>query len=220
MNSITAIIITCLLALIPILIYRKLRIIENREKHEIELFETELELKSILKEMMSSLEQQYGKCHVDILLHNISDIFYYLLPQNHILFYNDAKIAFIGCKTIPYSNITGFNIVDNPQSQTISTIDSDNRSVIRRAFTGGLLFGEKGAVVGAITAERYSHSTTYTTHNYTLYISTTDISLPTIKVIAGSDTDSVEHLRSMLNIVLNTNFKANVLDRNKREVSV
>lgn len=183
-----------------------MRIIRKRENSEIELFEKELELKSIHKEMMYSLEKQFGKCHVDILLHNTSDIFYSLLPQNHILFFNDAKIAFISCQAIPYSNITGFNIIDDPISQTISESRNDNNEIINRAITGGLIFGKKGAIVGALTAAKHSCSTTYITHNYTLYVSTTNMSLPTVKVRVGSDTDSVEHIRSMLNFVLTANF--------------
>lgn len=191
------------ITLAAFIIGRHLWIKKRREAHEIALIEKEIELRSNFKEMMSELNSRFGKCDVDITLQ--SGQFHNLLPQNHILFYHEAKVVVIGCQPISYSDIINFNIVDNPISYHATERETNNNNMLRRAFSGGLLFGSKGAMVGAITSDTYSYTTTYTRHAYKLYVNIANISKPLISIPIGDDTDVAELLRSMFNLIIHNN---------------
>lgn len=85
----------------------------------------------------------------------------------------------------------------------VTTTDYDD--MVNRSITGKLLYGEKGRVIGAMTAKQNTqyHSTPDTTkHNYTFYLTVDDILSPLIEIKLYDYTKVAKDLEATFNVIL------------------
>ena len=80
-------------------------------------------------------------------------------PNAGILFSDDNKVMLFFDKLIRYEDIKSYRIVENfePESHAVTK----QRGAVSRAVVGGVIAGDIGAVVGAMSADSHSHTTYY-----------------------------------------------------------
>lgn len=116
-------------------------------------------------------------------------------------------------KNIPYKfdDILSFSISDNSSiiysgRDAISTSKTGN--ILGRAIVGGVIGGVAGAVVGGSTVKKDINipgQTSRTSHNYTISITTHNLSNPIIEIHVGVETKIMQEISSILSIICERN---------------
>lgn len=198
---------TALLAIVCFIWYRIYR--RNKiEQYEIALFQYQVDLKSALSNAITRFNNQFGTITHDIII-NPSKRFYQLRIENHILIYDNSKVAIINGQPIKFCDIINFSITDDTTTIANTTARTDNSGALKSALGWSMLLGKEGAVIGALSADSTSYEESHyiTYHNYTLYLTLNNIKSPIIKVAVGCSTDTKELLTSILSVIIHNNDK-------------
>lgn len=193
------------------------------------------QLDQIIESAVSEFEAEYGK--PDKILRS-----YYETNKegiacfvNQIRFYLEAKKVVFLTPTeiivVPFEKINGYKVVDllagNKEllSATTTTTTTDTGSLVKRAVIGGIFGGGVGALIGGMTAdktstttsvkelpksvaERYGVGMILPPNDYELTIDIDDILSPQITVFFEMFKEQVEEVGASLNVIVKRNAES------------
>lgn len=166
-------------------------------------------------EYLASLSGKYGPCGKVIKLSSERDD-----PYREILVYEESKHVVVLKHEFAFSEILDCFVNDNVtekvttetyHSPTVAKSVVNSGSLIRRGFFGDVLFGEKGAILGASTADRdiiieggndTVKQYTETVHNYTVVVTVKNIQVPYINFIVGDNTQLKDEIYSLFKVII------------------
>ena len=179
----------------------------NRRKEELRLIENEYN--SHLDTFISA----YGTCTTDILLGD--DL---RMIEDHLFIFENAQTLVLRGEPIPFVKILNYALNDDSKQITQnhtgyeSVTTTSTGSMLGRAVVGGALLGGVGALAGATTAKKettttptISSSTSFTVHEYILYINIDDLRNPTREINLGSDTNKALNVANIFNVIIQRN---------------
>lgn len=124
------------------------------------------------------------------------------------LVYEAEKKVFLDGEPYDFSQIMQARLsvrTERERTYTTTTDETDNADMIGRAAIGHAIWGNVGAVVGAVTANRRAN--TYTTgggitHNYTLSIAVDSLETPTFTLDFGEDEEAARKSRDAFKVII------------------
>lgn len=131
--------------------------------------------------------------------------------KEEIIVFKEAHRVWICGQDIPMKSILGCRVLDDEiimRGDIISTTQVDNNDMLTRGLVGGALFGEAGAVVGGLSAEKKSifiHEDDDVFHNYTIVVNVDSLDNPIIKIALDDDNELVTEIIGLLNVIISRN---------------
>ena len=127
--------------------------------------------------------------------------------------FNDNQVVIINDKPYKYGDVLSFNIEDTPitkKGESVATTKSNTGSMVGRAIVGDLVAGPAGMVLGGATGKKTTiikQGDDIIQHDYTVYITTRDLSSPLEKIHTGNNSLMTNKIISALNIITEINNK-------------
>ena len=112
-------------------------------------------------------------------------------------------------KDLPMSDILGCTFSDNPRikrGNMLCKTTTNTNDMIKRAWIGDFLHGEKGAIIGGSTASKETvikFGNDRTIHNYTVNININSLSNPIMTINLGSNAAAVNEIIGLMNVIIN-----------------
>lgn len=164
---------------------------------------------STIDEITNEYRTKYG--HIDRILdttYTVDSEFFF----NRLLFFGEANIlVYISPDkqvVIPYSQINGYNIIDNSFNTgggMVSTTETDFTSLLGRTVAGAAIGGTTGAIIGGATASKTTHSENIDSTNHSKFsviIKTNSISDPIIEVDFDAFFSNLQQFTAILDIIM------------------
>lgn len=129
------------------------------------------------------------------------------VQESKITFYHEK--GFIKYKNffIKAADVIDCSLIDDGRGKVITKTEVKRKtsSVIGRAVVGQVVAGPVGAVIGGMTAKKKVENEEIEEHDYNIYITTTNINIPLLKLEFGENTENARKVYSMLKLTINTN---------------
>lgn len=122
--------------------------------------------------------------------------------------FKKSEIVVLDTEICFFEQILGYTVDDKSfkvggDVHAVSSVN--NGSVIGRSLMGKALAGDKGAVIGGVTAKRRMHyvrDKEETVHDYTINVNIDDLKKPLVKVEIGSDTATMREVTALLDTIM------------------
>jgi len=174
---------------------RRQRIIEESRREEQKKRAEELKLNM-------ELEEKYGKCSKVIPFSiRLSGMY------KPIRIFTETKTILLQDRPYKFEDILGAELHDDSRVVTSEgeyKTESNTLGTIGRAIVGGMVAGEAGAIVGALSGTKndtVSPATYETIHLYTLYINVRDIDNPIVTYKMGGNYKLALEILSVINVI-------------------
>lgn len=164
------------------------------------------------KARLGELIKEYGVMTTDIplLVRGRHDL---ICTDSYMYVFEDSRMLVLAGESIPFSKVVSYTLADDPHTHSVqvgeSQTDTSTDSMMGRALVGGMLFGSKGAMVGASTASKTTEVVTTTkqtvTHSYKIYLGLDDLSNPQRILNFGEDEKSANKATIIFDIILKRN---------------
>lgn len=199
---------------------------KDKEEKTIQERRKQIEQKRLVAEkeyenLLAALSVRFGECTIKEKWNMGMDVNAYSgqeILSSSVLVFEQSEIIVIKSKEYKFSDILGYNIVDNITNETVSTSNGTAKmstgSMLGRTIAGGMLAGGLGAVAGAMTADRdisdITTSESIENHDYALYINVNDLHEPVICLCIGFLAPIVQKIAGILNIIIERNKQKDV----------
>lgn len=175
---------------------RKRQQLEDQKKQQEEFAQKD----ALRNEAFGGLVQKYGLPDriITIKQHDINQ---------EIIVFEKSGVVWLAGQEVQIASLLEFSLEDVPVTvgeNTTITSSANTGDAIRRAAVGSI-FGEAGAIVGGMTAQRdYSvtHHAGTTLHNYYLVVLVDDLNAPQIIVDFGRNAEAASDTVGVLKLVM------------------
>lgn len=101
-----------------------------------------------------------------------------------------------------FSELIDFEIITEPETIKTVTTKLDGREMIRRGIIGGLLFGEIGAIFGALTTNKPPVVSKQVYENYAILLNLSSTNMPKIILPFYQSWSNLQEARCLLNYII------------------
>ena len=163
---------------------------------------------------LTEMKQSYGNITIELpLVGGTGDGYYATQLSAHLYFFEEAQMAVLANRHVPFGKIISYSLTDNQQTIATTTgnaqTNTSTASMAGRALVGGVLLGGAGAVAGAVTAKRdtaINTSTKYSTsHDFKIYLTIDDLASPQMCLSFASDEKSATKAASVFDVIIRRN---------------